>query len=201
MKLGLITDIHEQVGLLQTALKQFEQEKVDQIVFIGDVVLLGERLVETCRLLSEAKVIGVWGNHDFGICTNPSQEMRKTYGEEAIQFLTTLKPKLEFEDYLFTHVEPWLDPTTVEDIWFFDGPPDSQERLERIFNSHLNAGFFVGHYHRWMRVTPNGINDWAGDRPIELEGRNMIVVGALCEGRFAIFNTDTKELVPYNEVR
>lgn len=200
MKLGLITDIHEQVELLQTALDRFEQEKVDQIVFIGDVVLLGNRLAETCRLLSEADVIGVWGNHDFGICTNPSEEMRETYGESVIHFFTTLKPKLVIEDCLVTHVEPWLDPNKIEDLWYFDGPPDSPKRLQQIFCSAQNACFFVGHYHRWMHVTPDGISDWAGDRPMILDRRNLIVVGAICEGRFAIFDTATKELVPFNEM-
>ena len=37
MKLGLITDIHEQVEFLQIALDRFRQEQVDQVVVIGDV--------------------------------------------------------------------------------------------------------------------------------------------------------------------
>lgn len=58
---------------------------------------------------------------------------------------------------------------------------------------------FVGHYHQWLLATPEGITDWQGESPIRLDqGRHCVVVGALCEGRFAIFDTDTLELRPFN---
>lgn len=39
-----------------------------------------------------------------------------------------------------------------------------------------------------------------GNAPIHLNaGRYFVVVGAMCEGRYAIFNTDTSELRPFNE--
>ena len=56
---------------------------------------------------------------------------------------------------------------------------------------------FAGHYHQWLAATPQGILSWAGERPICLkEGRHFVVAGALCEGQFAIFDTETMELVP-----
>jgi len=39
MKLGLLTDIHEQVDHLRSALDQFRQERVEQVVFLGDLFL------------------------------------------------------------------------------------------------------------------------------------------------------------------
>ena len=59
MKLGLITDIHEQVEHLKTAIDRFQAECVNQIVVIGDVFEMGERIEETCRLSAEAAAIGV----------------------------------------------------------------------------------------------------------------------------------------------
>ena len=41
MKLGLVTDIHEQVELLQVALEQFKSDRVDRVVVIGDVFETG----------------------------------------------------------------------------------------------------------------------------------------------------------------
>ena len=76
MKLGLLTDIHEQVELLCIALDRFRHEQVDQVVVIGDVFEIGQRIEETCRLLAEAKAVGVWGNHDYGLCSNPSEQIR-----------------------------------------------------------------------------------------------------------------------------
>ena len=56
---------------------------------------------------------------------------------------------------------------------------------------------FAGHYHRWLLATPQGIINWQGERPIVLnKGRSFVVIGALCEGQFATFDTETMELVP-----
>ena len=73
MKLGLITDIHEHVEHLTMALNHFRELEVDQVVMIGDVFEMGERIEETCRLLADAAVVGVWGNHDFGFCVEPDE--------------------------------------------------------------------------------------------------------------------------------
>jgi len=59
MKLGLLTDIHEHVEFLRLALARFERQRVEQIVVIGDTFETGQRIDETCRLLAEARAIGV----------------------------------------------------------------------------------------------------------------------------------------------
>ncbi len=42
--------------------------------------------------------------------------------------------------------------------------------------------------------------NWSGERPIRLDdGRYFVVVGALCQGRYALFDTESLELVPFNE--
>jgi hypothetical protein len=51
-----------------------------------------------------------------------------------------------------------------------------------------------------MLVTPTGIAEWKGVCPIRLvRERYFVVVGALLEGRYAIFDTEASELVPFNE--
>ena len=200
MKLGLITDIHEHIEHLQTALNRFQAECVDQVVVIGDVFKMGERIEETCRLLAEAQAIGVWGNHDFGLCVEPKDEFRTKYGHIVIRFMTSLKPRLDVAGCHFTHVEPWLNPEDVMDLWYFEGPPNEPHKLDRIFNAVPNRLMFGGHYHSWLIVTPDGITDWNGHCPIHLtEGRFFVVVGAICEGQYATFDTESSELVPFNE--
>jgi len=199
MKLGLITDIHEHVEHLRTALDRLRSAQVDQIVFIGDVIGKAQRVEETCRLLAEAQVAGVWGNHDFGLCVNPGDELRTRYSPTVINYMTSLRPRLTVDSCLFTHVEPWLDAENVADLWYFDGPPDAQSKLDRIFAAAPNRLMFGGHYHCWLLVTPEQICDWKGDAPIRMEaGRYFVVIGALCEGRFATFDTSTCELCPFN---
>ena len=197
MRLGLIADIHEQVEFLRAALGRFRQEQVDRVVVIGDVLEMGERIEETCRLLAEAQAVGVWGNHDYGLCSEPSDDVRARYPASVIDYLTTLRPRLELAGCYFAHIEPWLDPEDIHDLWFFEGPPDSSGRLDRIFNAVPNRLMFAGHYHRWLLATPGGVTDWQGECPVRLHNdRYFVVVDALVDGRYAMFDTDTSELVP-----
>ena len=87
MKLGILADIHEHVEYLRRSLATFSEQGVDQVVVLGDVFELGERLRETIALLDESGTIGVWGNHDFGLCTDPSEEMLRKYGARVVSFM------------------------------------------------------------------------------------------------------------------
>lgn len=73
VKLGILADIHEHVEYLRRSLAIFSEQGVDQVVVLGDVFELGQRLRETVALLDESGTIGVWGNHEFGLCTDPSR--------------------------------------------------------------------------------------------------------------------------------
>jgi len=200
MKLGLLADIHESVEYLDAALIRFQDKGVDQIVVIGDLFELGHRIEQTCELLANSRSIGVWGNHDYGLCVEPDAATCDKYGEQVIQVMTSLKPRLVIEGCYFSHVEPWLNPEDVADLWYFEGPPDDHVKLARIFEAVPNRLMFAGHYHSWLLVGPNGIQDWNGEKPITLSsGRYFVVIGALCLGRYAIFDTETSELTPFNE--
>jgi hypothetical protein len=198
MRLGLLTDIHEHVEHLRAALDRFKRERVEHIVVIGDVFKTGERIEETCRLLAGAGAVGVWGNHDFGICS--SKKLRSRYPAAVRDYMTTLRPRLELVGCHFMHVEPWLDPVCLDDLWYYDGPPDKTGSLDRIFAAVPHRVVFAGHYHDWLLARPEGIDAWKGETPVRLDhGRYFVVVGALCEGRYAVFDSETSELVPFNE--
>jgi hypothetical protein len=199
MKLGLITDIHEHVDYLRAALDRLWSEGVDRIVMIGDVFEMGIRIEETCRLLSEAGAVGVWGNHDFGLSFQPGTDLRERYSPALIDFMTSLKPRLEIDGCYFAHIEPWLNPEELCDLWYFDGLPDKPEKLGRIFEAVSNRLMFAGHFHKWLLASPEQIEDWSGESPVSLGGgRFFVVVGALCDGRFATLDTKSSELVPFS---
>ena len=61
-----------------------------------------------------------------------------------LDFMGGLRPHLEVDGCLFTHAEPWLDPHKVEDLWYFDGPPDSPGKLARSFAAVPHRVLFVG---------------------------------------------------------
>ena len=139
MKLGLLADIHEHTGHLSTALSLFNSESVDQVVFVGDLVEMGPGVKDVCRMLKAAGVIGVWGNHDFGLCFEPTAKTIEKYGQPALDFMRTLKPRLVIDDCYVAHVEPWLDPEVLEDLWYFEGPVDAAGRVDRVFDVGSSA--------------------------------------------------------------
>ena len=48
-----------------------------------------------------------------------------------------------------------------------------------------------------LELSPDGIANGQGECPVRLhQGRYFVVVDALLQGRYAMFNTDTSELVP-----
>jgi len=202
MKLGLITDIHEHAANLRAALAILQKENVDEIILLGDIAESGGALDETCGLLSEAGIRGVWGNHDFGLCADPSPEMQEKFAATTLQYFSRLQPTLAIDECHFSHVEPWLDPTSLFDLWYYDGPPDQHQKLWRIFSAQPHRLLFAGHFHKWLLATPEAILPWHGEGPIRLEnGRYFCVIGALCEGHFATFDTVTNELRPLHVSR
>lgn len=202
MKLGLLTDIHERVDYLSLALECFDKEHIDQIVVIGDVFEMGERIEETCALLAAVGAIGVWGNHDYGLCFEPDEQVLAKYPASVIEYMTSLRPRVDIAGCSFAHIEPWLDPSDLADLWYYEGPPRDQRGLDRIFSAVPNRLIFAGHYHRWLLATPDQVTTWSGHGPVCLsDGRHFVVVDALCEGNYAIFDTDTSTLTPVKEYR
>src|SRR5262249_19767415 len=147
MKLGLLADIHEHTKQLRKAIAVLQQTGADRFVVLGDVFETGKRMEETVRLLQQVRSVGVWGNHDVGLCFDPGDEVCQRYSAAVLDFMGSLQPHLEIDGCLFTHVEPWLDPFKVEDLWYFDGPPDSPEKLARSFAAGSHPLPFLRHPH------------------------------------------------------
>ena len=162
MRLGILADIHEEVEHLAAALERFRRERVDQVVVLGDVFCTGKRIGATVELLRPANPVGVWGNHDFGLCHEPEAAVQRKYAGPVLDFMATLKPRLEIGECLFTHVEPWLDPTDLAQLWWFEGPPDTPERAAQSFDAWPHRVMFVGHFHRWLVARRAGCLPWDG---------------------------------------
>jgi calcineurin-like phosphoesterase family protein len=201
MKLGILADIHEHVRELRRAIDVLTGLGAERFVVLGDVFETGKRMEETVALLEEVNAVGVWGNHDIGLCFDPDERTCRRYSAEVLGFMGRLQPRLELGDCLFTHVEPWLDPHKAEDLWYFDGPPDSPEKLARSFAAVPHRLLFIGHMHRWLLGTADGLLSWRGEVPVRLDGavRCLVVVHAVSDGRCALLDTETNLLTPLGE--
>jgi predicted phosphodiesterase len=198
MLLGLLADIHEAVEPLREALGVFAAHGVEEVIVLGDICRMHRRLAETVALLSEARAVGVWGNHDFGLCRDIGDDIRRRFAPSILEFTQTLRPTLVREDCLFTHVEPWLDANDITQLWYFDSPPQMPEGFARIFDAVPQRVLFSGHVHRWTLATPDGSVEWDAATRIQLTppGRYFVIVGAVVAGHAAMYETTTGDLVP-----
>ena len=201
MRIGILADIHEAIEPLQRALAEFRSRRVDLIVSLGDACdsFSSEgRASEVVRLLREAHAVGVWGNHDFGLSVEVSEALREMAGPTVVDYMATMQAQLVLAGCRFSHVEPWLDARKVENLWYFDGPPDTPEKADRSFMAVPERHLFVGHFHCWLVMTPRGRVEWNGEGPLELrtDARYLVVIAPVRSGWCAIFDTADSQLTP-----
>jgi putative phosphoesterase len=68
MKIGIISDTHDDLNSVDRAISIFNREKVSRVIHAGDFIFPG--VVERFRKLESAKLVGVLGNNDgekFGL--------------------------------------------------------------------------------------------------------------------------------------
>jgi len=200
VKLALLADIHEAVEHLEQAIRVLRDEGVERYVVLGDLAVMGERLDETVGLLRAVDAVGVWGNHEFALCKPDERTDRSRYGTDTQIFLASLRPTLEIDDCFFCHIEPWLDANRVEDLWYMDGSSQTPEELARCFHAQSHRVCFVGHHHQQLLAKPDGHLDWSNgnEHMLTPPERYVVWVGALCDGRFAMYDTDRYLLRAYD---
>jgi hypothetical protein len=193
VRIGIVADIHEAVEPLQRALTEFRRRGVDQVVSLGDACdtfSRAGRAGEVAALLREARAVGVWGNHDFGLSYDVPEKLRQETAPDVLEYMATMQPYLVIAGCRFSHVEPWLDAHKVENLWYFDGPPDTPEKASRSWAAVPESRLFIGHFHRWLVMTEAGRVAWDGEGELALTAlRHLIVVAPVFQGWCGIYNT------------
>ena len=195
MKICLLADIHGDVKNLSKAIEQLE-DSVDQFVVLGDVIYDQKHAHETVAMLNRCGAVGVWGNHELGLCIEPSDELRQAYGETVLEFFSRLQAQMELGDYLFSHTLP--DQDASDPFSYYLGPsPHDMEALDACFAKFRHRAFLIGHFHRWLAVTSAGPLMWNGELPLTLHGeRRLVVINAVMNGWAAVLDDQAGVLTP-----
>jgi hypothetical protein len=198
MRIGILADIHEEVELLRRALDRLRGDGAGPLVVLGDVFYSGRQMDETASLLLDAGAVGVWGNHDLGLCHEPDEEMRQRWAGPALDLAAILRPRFEVGGCLFSHGLPHWEPTDLMSYYCGERPEES-EAAANTFAAVPHGVVFVGHFHRWVAATAGRRLPWDGGEPICLHPveRWLVVVAAVCDGWCAAFDTDSRVLQPY----
>jgi hypothetical protein len=195
--MGLLADIHEDVDRLASAIEQCRRDGVDRLLTLGDIFATGERFADAVDLLREANVGGVWGNHEFGLFAGRGS-VESMFDWRTLDYMHRLESRIDVEGVLLSHVLPCIDPTDVRQPWYVERAPVTSESAAPNFAAFPHRRMFVGHFHYWLAVTPDGALDWSGHRPIvmDFQQRYLVVVAAVCDGWCAIYDTESDVLTP-----
>lgn len=202
MRLGLITDVHNHVAPLRRALELFRTHEVEQVVTIGDTCdafAPAEGAAEVVSLLSDRGAVGVWGNHDIGLCRDTRDKYRARFGSAVLEFMSRIQPTLELDGCHFSHKDASVDAQDALQLWSLEEEPlDLLARATAGLAAVPHARQFVGHYHRWWAATAKGRIDWDGSRPLILQPgeRFFVVVAAVFQGWCAVLDTVSGILLP-----
>jgi predicted phosphodiesterase len=202
MRIGILADIHEDIDNLQQALGLLRREGVHQFVVLGDLFDTGRRIAETADLLAGAGVVGVWGNHDLGLCHEPEPRVLARYPRHVFDYVKTLRDRLTVEGCLFSHGLPHWDATDPT-VYYLGGRPESAEGLAGSFAASPCRVTFVGHFHRWLAATPEGVILWDENGTLSLapDRRYLLVIAAVCDGWCAVYDTVSGQLVAHRLCR
>lgn len=86
-KLGVITDVHSDLGALKAALEELDAIGVDLIVCAGDIVDGGDEPDEVVALLRERGITSIRGNHDRWSMARHTRGEPEHDGETRKRFL------------------------------------------------------------------------------------------------------------------
>jgi len=182
---AIISDIHGNLVALERALADIQEQKVDDIVCIGDIAGYGPDPVACVDLVRKKCAWTLCGNHDVALFMTHAIGFNKAAREAIDWHRKVLKPKwyswpstksrwewlknlcpskLE-ENVIYVHASPrdpimeYVEESDVVDLGF--GPSD---KIIEIFENIPWLGF-CGHSHRPGIVT----NDFTWIKPHELE--------------------------------
>lgn len=157
MKIGILSDIHGNLEALEAVVKEIDNQKVEQVICLGDNIGYGPDPDGVVQLLRDRNYQSVLGNHEFALfdkrgrrwlnfqAAENNQETKKLLTPSNLLFCKSLPLFLEKENGYFVHGFP---KTSV----FKYLHNQSDTRIEDLFSTSQVSVFFVGHTHKLQYV-------------------------------------------------
>lgn len=181
-RFAIISDIHGNLEALNRAFEVIDNERVDDIVCLGDTVGYGANPAECLKLVRSRCSIILLGNHDAAsidlavanqFTLNAQLSAIWTFGvldEESKMFLRNLKPTHPLGEVLFSHGSPYEPEEWHYVISDFD--------VREAFRAFTESICFVGHSHIPTIFSEQGESD-----SITRQGRYLVNVGSIGQPR------------------
>jgi diadenosine tetraphosphatase ApaH/serine/threonine PP2A family protein phosphatase len=153
MRYGIFSDTHANIDALEAVLRQFDKERVDALVCIGDTVGYGPQPNECCDKVRTLTRYTILGNHDAAVAGRMDYSYYYDAAREALDFHASI---------LTTDNMKWLRKLRYAehdgDTHFCHGSPLDLEQFDYIFTvdqaatcipiwEKLGQITFIGHSH------------------------------------------------------
>jgi len=209
MRIGIFSDVHANWEALSACLKDFEQEGLNKLFFIGDVVGYGADPNLTVQKVSDICDIKLLGNHDAAVIDILSLEYFNDFAQEAIgytQGILTKENKIILKS--FEIAAEWQDLTLVHST---PVEPESWGYIMSLYEAEESFSYFttricmIGHTHRPVIIEKDKNNHLTIHKPTSLQidpnSRYIINVGSVGQPRdgnpeacYLIYDPDNKEI-------
>jgi len=183
VRVAALYDVHGNAPALEAVLAEIDRERVDEIVFGGDIVA-GPLPTETLELVLARGGVWIRGNAERLDSPAPSQEMeddrqwlKEQLGDERVAWLDQLPFSAAFDDVLYVHATPQDDMTVITEL-------TSDERLAELLDGVAQSLIVAGHTHMQLDRRVAGkrfVNAGSVGRPYE--GRPSAYWAIVEEGR------------------
>jgi diadenosine tetraphosphatase ApaH/serine/threonine PP2A family protein phosphatase len=153
MKLGVFSDVHGNLEALDAVQQAYQQEQIDEYIFLGDAVGYGANPNECCEIIRSLASISLLGNHDAACCGKTDVAWfvdharvaidwsMKILTPENLQWLSSLDYQFRKDSLIFSHGSP-IQPEN------FDYVLDSNQAASIFkFMNNNSSVVFVGHAH------------------------------------------------------
>lgn len=134
MKLGVLSDVHNNVAALAYALTHLAD--CDVILNLGDLVFEYRVEPEIIEIARRADLIGIAGNHEKAILLHPSSSVRDKVAPDVLAYLKALPASRTMAisglTLLIAHGAPWDDPNDFRCASVHERSHGAMERMRQV---------------------------------------------------------------------
>ncbi len=217
MRYGFFSDVHGNLEALEAAAADFQEQKLDQLMFLGDAVGYGASPNECLELIQKLANKSLMGNHDYAALGLMETDYFNQYARESIEWTKTILQNgshevmssfyltYKFDQFHLVHATP-KEP----EAWHYIL---NLSEAEENFDYFTKRVCLIGHSHRPVIIKKYGDRHCFihNDTQVGLEEdfRYLINIGSVGQPRdgnpdasYLIYDTETKiaqlRRVPYD---
>ena len=145
MKIGVVSDVHNNVAALTYALTHLADCEV--LLNLGDLVFEYRVTPQIVAIAEEAGLVGIVGNHEKAILQHPASSLRDSLSPDILAWMKALPAQrtMQAEGYelLIAHGAPWDDPHDHRCHYVMEKNATAMERMRQVTADII----LLGHTH------------------------------------------------------